>query len=299
MPPFRIGFLGFGEVAAVFSACLREHGGDVCAYDRNLDREGGAEVLRKRTRAEGIRFLPLPDMIGGSDYVVSTVKPQTAMEAARNCVPFLDRGKVFLDLNSVAPDEKKAIGRIIFDSGATFVEGVILGAVGATGASTSVLTGGDQGADVARTLTRLGLRARPYSAEIGKASLFKLLRSVFSKGVEALLLELFIAGRRAGMSDDLWQDVVVDLMTRTPFERTASNWIRTHPTACSRRHHELIQVSRALRELGLDPVMTDATTSFFERSNAAGLEQKLHEAPTGHEAVVELLDVHLKASRSS
>ena len=123
--------------------------------------------------------------------------------------------------------------------------------------------------------------------EPGKISLFKMLRSSFSKGLEALLIELLLAARKAGLEKELWQEVVVNLMTGTPFDKVASNWIRTHPGACERRYHEMTEVVGVLRELVADPPMAPATEAFFKRSAALDFASAFPEKPA---SVAEVLD---------
>ena len=289
MRPHRVAFVGFGEVASVFSGVMRENGADVSVYDVNLDRPGGLERLRKRVRAEGIEFRPLAEAVRGAGYVLSTVRSQTAEEAARTCVPCLGPGQVYVDLNSTAPSTKLRLAETIRPSGALFVEGAILGAVGASGAATHILVSGEGADDAAYSLRGLGLNVSFYGTEIGRASRFKMLRSIFSKGLEALILELMIAATRAGIREDLWKDIV-GFMMENPFDRVASNWVRTHPGAHERRHHEMVQVIEAIREMGLDPVMTSATESFFRRSCGAGLKEAFPEKPGAPEQVAEFLE---------
>ena len=283
MPPAAVAFVGFGEVASVFSEAARARGAEVAAYDHNLERPGGRARLEKRARAGGIRFATLGEAIRGAGLVLSTVRPQTAPDAARACAAHLGPGQLFVDLNTTSPAEKAAIGRTISASGAAFAEGAVLGAVGAAGASARILTGGPEGERAAGALSALGLSARFYSPEVGKASTFKLLRGIFTKGAEALLLELLVAGRKAGMEQELWEDVA-DFMSRHPFEKVAANWIVTHPPACGRRHHELLQIVETMRAQGTEPLMTAATEAFFRRS--AGMDLGL---PGSREAVVEAL----------
>ncbi|MBI3857304.1 MAG: NAD(P)-dependent oxidoreductase [Planctomycetes bacterium] len=266
MPP-RISFVGFGEVASAFSKALRENGAEVAVYDVNLTRPGGRTLLEQRAKAPGIRFLPLGEALKGAELVLSTVRPQTAREAARDCAAHLKPGQCYVDFNSVSPAEKLQIASLVVPTGAEFVEGAILGAVGATGAATAALTGGSKGEAVARTLTGLGLRVSPLDGEPGRVALFKMLRSSFSKGLEAVLLETLTAARKAGLEKELWRELV-DLLTKTPFDRVASNWIQTHPCACGRRHHEMTEVVDVLRGLGADPLMAPATEAFFRRSAA-------------------------------
>jgi 3-hydroxyisobutyrate dehydrogenase-like beta-hydroxyacid dehydrogenase len=208
----------------------------------------------------------------------------------------LRKGQVYVDLNSTSPSVKVNLDEVIRKTGAHFVEGAILGAVGATGTATHVLTGGAKGQEIAETLTALGLNVSFYSKEIGKASMFKMLRSIFSKGMEALILELLIAGRRAGIEKDLWKDVS-DFMSRTPFDRVASNWTRSHAVAFERRYHEMVQVRETMREIGLDPILTMATEAFFDRSRALGLDQAFPEKPEAAEAVVEYIERRLRGSQ--
>lgn len=260
----RIAFIGFGEVAAALSPALAARGAEIRAYD-----------IRARAPAECVSFLPLAQALQGASLVLSTVTTSAALDAARQCVPHLAPGQTYVDLNATDPEVKLEIGRAIAPSGAAFVEGAILGAIGVTGARTEILLGGPHARGAERLLAgERGLNARFYSETLGKASTFKMLRSVFSKGLEALLIEFLVAGERAGIRDDLWREVT-GLMADQPFEKTASNWVRTHATAHARRRHEMQQVADVLRRLGLEPTMTAATVAFFERSATLGLERAL------------------------
>lgn len=296
MPTVKVGFIGFGEVASIFSKPIREKGAEVAVYDVLLSQDKGREILCSRVRTGGIQFGPLPEVVGNADYVLSTVTTQVAKEAAQECVAYLEPGQVYVDLNSMAPSLKVEVGEIIRPSGADFVEGAILGAVGATGARTHILVGGEKGREVTETLTRLGLHVSYYGPEIGKASMFKMLRSIFSKGLEALILELLIAGRRAGIEKDLWKDIV-EFMTRNPFDRVASNWVQTHAVAYERRYHEMAQVAETMQELGVGPIMTSSTEAFFERSLSLGLKEAFPEKPDSMEAVIDFVEKQLRQTR--
>lgn len=287
-----VGFIGFGEVASTFAKPIVESGAKVLAYDVLFVQETGLETLTKRAGGTKVQFCPLAEMIANVGYVLSTVTTEVAQVAAQGCVPFLNAGQVYLDLNSTAPSIKTKIAEIIAPSGAFFVEGAILGAVGATGAKTRILLGGNSGAECSDALAAMNLNVSFYSAEIGKASLFKMLRSIFSKGLEALLLEFLIAGKRAGIENDLWKEVV-DLINNHPFEQVAANWIQSHAVAYQRRFHEMTQVTDTMREMGLEPILTSATESFFERSLSLGLDDVFVEKPDSMDMVVEFMENQL------
>ena len=278
----QFGFIGFGEVAAVFSEAMRERGAEIAAYD----------IVEDKVLAAGVEFRRLPALLEGASHVLSTVTTQAARQVAEESAPFLRRGQVYVDLNSTSPGVKVEIGRIVGAAPADFVEGAILGAVGAAGASVRILLGGPRGQQAARLLAAFGLNAVFYSLEIGQASMFKMLRSIFSKGLEALILETLIAGRRAGITEDLWKDIV-DFMTRNRFDRVAANWVQTHAVASQRRYHEMQQVTETVRELRLDPLVSAATEAFFRRSAALGFREAFPEKPACMEAVVEFVERHL------
>jgi 3-hydroxyisobutyrate dehydrogenase-like beta-hydroxyacid dehydrogenase len=291
--PVRTAFLGFGEVASVFSAALRAKGAEVAAYDVLIDRAEGRELLKRRGEAEGVAFGTLAEVVAGAHYVLSIVTTDQAEGAARACAAYLIPGQVYVDLNATAPSVKRAVEGVVRSAGADFAEGAILGAVGVTGAATRILIGGPSGRETAEALGDLGLNTAFYSPEVGKAAMFKMLRSVFSKGLEALVLELLIAGRRAGLEEDLWRDVT-DLLARNPFEQVAANWVRTHALAHERRYHEMVQVAEVLREIGLEPIMTEGTRALFERSLALGLKEAFSEKPETMNEVIEVMERRLR-----
>jgi 3-hydroxyisobutyrate dehydrogenase-like beta-hydroxyacid dehydrogenase len=268
----RIAFIGFGEVAAAFSAALSARGAEISAYDVLLEKPEGAERLNARAAQSKVSFTNLSGALSGASYVLSTVTTSVARQAAEQCARHLRAGQTYVDLNATEPALKQEVGRIVSAAGADFVEGAILGAVGVTGAKTEILLGGRAARRAERDLAgELGLNARFYSEEVGKASMFKMLRSVFSKGMEALLIEFLAAGERAGIREDLWKEVT-GLFATQPFEKVAANWVRTHAGAHERRYHEVRQVAGVLRALGIEPTVTAATEAFFARSGSLGLK---------------------------
>lgn len=292
MASVKIGFIGFGEVASIFSKAMCEKGAEILVYDILISQKEGLKTIQKRIQAEEIKICSLEEVVTSSQYILSTVTTQVAKDAARECTEYLDQGQVYVDLNSTSPTVKVEVGKIIQTSGADFVEGAILGAVGASGSKTHILTAGERGKETAETLNNLGLNVSYYSSEIGKASMFKMLRSIFSKGLEGLILELLIAGKRAGIEKDLWTDIA-HFMNANSFERVASNWIQTHTVAYERRYHEMVQVRETMREIGVEPIMTSGTETFFKRSFSLSLRERFSEKPGSFEEVVEYMEKQL------
>lgn len=290
-----IGFVGFGEVASCFAEALRAGGAKVRAYDVLLDQPGGTEKLSARARGPLPELLALDPLLSSADIVLSTVTADVALAVARNCAAHLRSGQAYIDLNATAPALKREIAAVISKSGADFVEGAILPAVGVMGAKSQVLLCGSRASELGARMTSLGLNFVGYGEEIGKASSFKMLRSVFSKGLEALLVECLLAGRRAGVEEDLWREIVGTLDAAS-FQEVGGNWVRTHATAHARRYHEMVQVESVLRDLGIDAPMTAATVKLFERSTRVGLKDDFPRAPANATDVIAALDARIAAS---
>jgi 3-hydroxyisobutyrate dehydrogenase-like beta-hydroxyacid dehydrogenase len=283
MEPARIGFIGFGEVGKTFAAAMANGGAEVFFFD--VVRTGAVPCAV---------YCPLEQLVARCDILLSVVTTRVAVAVAETVAPLLASRHTYADMNSTAASVKRRIAAIIGASPAHFVEGAILSAVGEAGAKASILVAGERGEAFARLMNRLGLvNVTYFSPEVGEASQMKMLRSIFSKGVECLLLEMLVAGKRAGIAGRLWKDIV-EFMTNHPFEGIAGNWIRTHPAASERRYHEMEQVLETLDDLGVDPVMTRGTTEFFRRSVASGLAARFTGKPEDLWAVPEELDKRRK-----
>jgi len=290
----RVAFVGFGEVAGAFAPALSRRGASIAAYDVLLEEPGGRERLAKRAQGTPVEFLPLVEALKGARFVFPTVTTSVARQAAMRSAPHLAPGQFYVDLNASTPSIKQEVERILRPSGAVFVEGALLGAVGVTGAATQILTGGPSGEQAARELVgAFGLHATFFSEEVGKASTFKMLRSIFSKGMEALLIEFLTAGERAGMREALWKEVA-DLLRDHPFDKIAGNWIVSHVGAHERRHHEMMQVTEVMRALGVEPVMTAATEQFFRRSGSLDLARSSAGKPAAMEQVIRVFEERLR-----
>jgi 3-hydroxyisobutyrate dehydrogenase-like beta-hydroxyacid dehydrogenase len=283
-----IGVLGFGEAGSAFAVALAAAGARVYSYDRRFDDDREPAVGEHRPAHPEVEFCGLAELLSAADIVLSTVTTDAALEAAAACLPGLGPGQVYCDLNSTSPRVKRELDMLLAASGASFVEGAILGAIGVSGARTRILLGGGGARSLSAELNALGLDTLAYSDEIGKASAFKMLRSVFSKGLEALLVEFLMAGRRAGLEDHLWREVS-ELMDGEGFDNVARNWVCSHAVAHERRLHEMRQVGELLDELGLESIITEATTRFFERSTRLELGAAFERRPEDMEATVDAL----------
>lgn len=283
----RIGFIGFGEAATAFAGAMVAKGADVGAYDLRI-KDANCDDIKRRAESKGVALEGLAELFSGRQVIISTVTTDVAYDVAVQCVPYLKPNNIYVDMNSTSPKIKESIAEVIGRTGAKFIEGAILGAIGATGAATKVLLGGKDSQSTAQLLNGYGLNTVKFSDEIGKASTFKMVRSVFSKGAEALLIEMLVVGRKAGIEKQLWDDIM-GFMEAKPFSKIASNWLETHATACERRYFEMKQVCQTLEEIGANPVMSCATEQVFKVSVDKGLKEKFTSRAENYEKVIDAI----------
>ncbi|MFQ5842608.1 MAG: DUF1932 domain-containing protein, partial [Thermodesulfobacteriota bacterium] len=105
----------------------------------------------------------------------------------------------------------------------------------------------------------------------GKASYLKMLRSVFAKGVEALLLEMLVGAERCDLLEQL-MDAIVEHMDGSSFQEIANTWITTNVIHAERRTEEMEYVIQTLSELHVEPIMAEAIRDRLRTSSQFGLK---------------------------
>jgi 3-hydroxyisobutyrate dehydrogenase-like beta-hydroxyacid dehydrogenase len=143
-------------------------------------------------------------------------------------------------------------------SAACYIDVAVVAPIHPARHQTPMLLAGPDSRAVAPKLAALGMRASIVGTEIGAAAAIKMIRSVMIKGIEALTLECFLAAARAGVIDE----VAVSMRNNYP----GLDWAKIVPYNLERmavhgerRAAEMEEVAETLRELGIEPLMTNAT----------------------------------------
>jgi 3-hydroxyisobutyrate dehydrogenase len=286
--PHCFGIVGHGVVGSLFSRILCDHGARVLSYDCLLDHPETASLMQKKIEEDRSKACSLAEVLGGSDYILSVITPQSCCELADCASRSLHGHQVFVDLTSTSPAVKRMVAASITTGGSQFVEGVILGAVSSS-TSPVILLGGPAGESAACVFQQYGLAARFYSPEIGRASAFKMLRSIFSKGIEAVLVETLVAARRAGLLNEIWDEIRTTL-SMCNVEDTFQIWIRSHARSAQRRCCEMQEVSHFLEDIGIPPVLPRASGQVFARSFELGAADAFPQEPESFREVIEYLE---------
>lgn len=294
----RFGLIGHGAVGSLFARLLCTRGAEVTSYDVLLDDAATADKSRLRMTADGARPRALEQAICESEYIPAITPTQACQDAALRASRYLRPGQVYCDFASTSPAAKRELASIVGGSGALFVEGVILTAVAASPVCPSILLGGSDAKAAEGVLNHYGLRTRFYSSEIGPASAFKMVRGIFAKGMETILIETLLTAQRAGLMNDIWAEIR-DILAPDSMERTLEAWIRSHAVSSERRYCEMLEVIRFQNKLDVQPVLTRAAAHVFRRSTDLDIAAAFPDQPERFAEVIEFLDSRLKTERGS
>ena len=273
----RVSFIGFGEAGQAIAAGLRESGIErIAAWDILFPEESG-ERLRAAGERIGVRLASsAADAVAAADMIVSAVTAASSVEAARSVAPHLAGSPFYLDINSVSPGRKQETAKLLGRS-ARYVDVAVIAAILTQRHRTPMLVAGPHAEEISPLLAELQMQISVVGAEIGGAAAIKMIRSVMIKGIEALTLECFLAAARAGVLDEVtaslknnYPGIDWPKMSEYNLERMASHG--------ERRAAEMEESAATLRELGLDPLMVEATVARQREMGAIGRHEKVRES---------------------
>jgi 3-hydroxyisobutyrate dehydrogenase-like beta-hydroxyacid dehydrogenase len=163
-------------------------------------------------------------------------------------------GALYFDMNSVAPDTKRAAALAVEAAGGRYVDVAVMAPVEPARLAVPLLVSGPHADDGAAALSEFGFsNVRVLPGDIGRASSVKMIRSVMVKGIEALTAEMMLAGEAAGVSGDVLASLGGDWSSKAAYN------IERMTTHGLRRAAEMEEVAKTLVALGIDPVMTRGT----------------------------------------
>lgn len=257
-PSLRIALVGYGEVGGIFGHALRAAGvAELAAYDKVQD-EPSAAPMRERAARDAVALRPsAAAAVRDADLVLCAVTASQALAAAEAAAAGLRTGAYFLDVNSASPATKRRCAMAVADAGGRYVESAVMTSVPPYGIAVPMLLGGVDGPTLLPALAALGFAAKVASPELGVASAIKMCRSVIVKGMEALVIESFVAARRYGVEDEVLASLA-ETFPGLDWERQGNYFFSRVIQHGQRRAEEMRESAATMREAGLAPFMASA-----------------------------------------
>jgi 3-hydroxyisobutyrate dehydrogenase-like beta-hydroxyacid dehydrogenase len=246
-----VAVLGLGEAGTALAADLADAGARVVGFDPRAD---AGEASARADSAE--------QAAAGADAVLSVNSADAALIAARSVAGALAKGQLYADLNSAGAPLKQELAALLQPTGALFADVALMAPVPGRGLRTPALVSGPGAELFAERIGSLGMPVEVVGPEPGQAAVRKLLRSVFMKGLAAAAIEALTAAAAAGCDDWLREEIAtaLDSADGALLERFETG-SRKH---AARRVHEVEDASALLRELGVEPRVSEASAGWLK-----------------------------------
>lgn len=272
----RLALIGFGEAATAFVGGWAQRPVEIRAYDIKTDSEHArGSKWREYAAAHVTGARSAKEALEDADAVLSLVTADQALRVAEAGAPHLANGALWYDMNSVAPDTKRAAARAVEAAGGRYVDVAVMSPVHPSRANVPLLVSGRHAASAVDGLMSIGFTSvRIVAGDVGRASSIKMIRSVIVKGIEALTAECVLAAGAANVLDEVLASLDASPPPPAWTERADYNLDRMMVHGL-RRAAEMEEVVKTLDALGTGSAMTRATVA---RQRAIG---RLHLRSTG------------------
>lgn len=244
--------LGFGELGRAWALDLRRRGvSDVRIYTHSQVRAGQAAALTQAVLETGVVRCATPhDAVRGAAWIIAAVPASASLEVAAQVATAELNGSFYVDVASASPHKKVDASRLIECAGARYIDAAVMGSVITGGLAVPVYASGSEAEQWAAFVEPLGMAVTVVAGPPGRAAELKLIRSVYTKGRDALVVEMLLAARRSGLTRQVLasvrgpgEEVTFDVLA----ERLACGLV----THAQRRAEELEVVADLLEHLGV------------------------------------------------
>lgn len=258
-----IAIIGLGEVGRCFAGGLVAAGQDVRFCEARP--APAAEAL---SRSSGVAIhAEFGQWLSGVDWAFSCVTGAVALNVLESALPFLRPGQIYADFTTASPDTKREAAAIAARAGVDYVDVAIMGSIAMLGFGTPLLTSGSRAEAFCTLMTAEGGRATEVAGgAAGDAISLKIMRSIFTKGLEALAVELLAFADRMGARDKLFAQLR-DL-DEMPLQKLLEGLVRTHVIHARRRAHEVHDAAREMAAQGMASVVLPGVARRFENTAA-------------------------------
>lgn len=257
----RIGIIGAGEVGLTYARPWAAAGHEVvlCDLKPSTAATAFAEQSGQDIRASVAELAP------DCDVVVSCVFGTVSLVVAEQALEHMAREALYVDMTTADPALIRTAAHSAAHRGIGYVDVAILGAIALTHAKTNLL-GAGTGIDRALTLfSAIDAPLKPVEeGAAGDAAALKILRSVFTKGLEALTIECFMAAEKQGVSEKL-HDALSDI-DQASLRDFLGALIRTHVLHAPRRLKEVEEAERQLLAAGMPVAVLPGVKTLFKRT---------------------------------
>jgi len=257
----KIGIIGAGEVGLTYARPWSAAGHEILLCD--LQPSPAAQAF-----AAGLGlsiYNSVAEVVPACDVVVSCVFGTVSLTVAEQALSSMQKNALFIDMTTADPGQIRTAAARAIELDVQYVDVAILGAIALTHEKTNLL-GAGVGIGSAKSLySSVGAPLKAIEGgAAGDAAAIKILRSVFTKGLEALTIECFMAAEQQGVTDKL-HDALSDI-DQASLRDFLGALVRTHVVHAPRRLKEVEEAERQLRAANMPVSVLPGVRDLFHRT---------------------------------
>ena len=267
-----VAMIGFGEAGAAFAEGWKQNSPIKAVYDLLLASGETCSSMQNKIEAAHLHPASSPlDAVVEKDVVFSFVTADQALAATNSVLSALQPNALYFDCNSCAPDTKRKSAELVESVGARYVDVAVMAPVHPALNKTKVHISGPHTDAAATAMRALDMDVTVLEGDVGTASATKMVRSIMMKGLEALMLECVLAGRKAGV-DELVLESLEKTYPGFGWKARSNYNLERVMVHGKRRAAEMREVALTVEQLGLSNVMSHATVDWQDKIGELGLD---------------------------
>ena len=206
--PFRIGFIGIGNMGRIMTRHLLDGGCELSVFD--IDRESASGILSR-----GASWAGSPREVAAASEIVFTSLPmprdvEAVATGAGGILEGAAPGTILCDVGTTDPDTIRRIAAAAEPAGVQVLDAPVSGGtIGARSASLCIMVGGEETA-FARVRPVLELLGKTilHCGPLGSGAVCKIANNLVNLGSYFLVAEAFALGIRAGVQTQTLFDAI-------------------------------------------------------------------------------------------
>lgn len=287
----KIGFIGFGEAAFNLTSGLRTEGiSDIFAYDAMENDLVMGKLIR--SRAEECNVILVPDAVRLAktvDIIISAVPSIYALEVCKEIKDYFRPSQLYVDVSASTAFTKKQIWEIIKDRDILFVDAAMMGPLPKNKHKVPITASGNGAEKFKELMTPYNMKIKTIGDKAGDASAIKLIRSIFMKGISALMIEMLQAADAYEVSEEVIS-TISKTMDNTPFTSHLDRLVTGSAIHYKRRSDELKGSIEMLEDAKLDSSMTKSSLKRLQSLENYEFSKKyIEQNPSSWQEIIEIM----------
>lgn len=219
-------------------------------------------ATRERAQTAGlVDVTTLREAVRMSDLILAVCPPHAALELARSIAQFNFRG-IYVDANATSRATAEEIGEIVTKTGASFVDGGIIGSPVRRAGTTRLYLSGPRAREIAELFSKSMLDARGIGDAPGAASALKVTYAAWTKCTDALVLAIRALAVHEGVDKALLEEWTI---SQPDLARKSQRAAAVAAPKAWRYVGEMREIAATFEKAGLPTGFHDAAAEICQR----------------------------------